>query len=86
MASAGPSGSSVNELASRLYDACVNQFPSDHLFYQQDLLGLNIVPKNDLALLLSCAQSLVNQKLFRLLQGKNDRLAWKIISRDDAEK
>ncbi|PYI05683.1 DNA-directed RNA polymerase III subunit Rpc34 [Aspergillus sclerotiicarbonarius CBS 121057] len=86
MASAGPSGASVTELAARLYDACVNQFPSDHLFYQQDLLGLNIVPKNDLALLLQCTQSLVDQKLFRLLQGKNDRLAWKIISREDAEK
>ncbi|PYH90385.1 DNA-directed RNA polymerase III subunit Rpc34 [Aspergillus ellipticus CBS 707.79] len=86
MASAGSSAGSVTVLAAQLYDACINKFPSDHLFYQQDLLGLDIVPKNELALLLQCTQSLVDQKLFRLLQGKNDRLAWKIISREDAEK
>lgn len=86
MASAGSSGGSVTELASRLYDACLSNFPIDHLFYQQDLLGLNIIPKNDLPLLLQCTQSLVDQKLLRLLQGKNDRLAWKLIPREDAEK
>lgn len=86
MASAGPSGSSVAELASQLYDKCVKGFPPDQLFYQQDLMGLGVIPKNDLALLLQCAQSLVDQKLFRLLQGKNDRLAWKVIAREDAEK
>ncbi|EAW10936.1 RPC34 RNA polymerase subunit family protein [Aspergillus clavatus NRRL 1] len=86
MASAGPSSGSINELASRLYDECLKKFPPDHLFYQQDLLGLGVVEKNNLALLLQCTQSLVDQKLFRLLQGKNDRLAWKIISREDAEK
>lgn len=83
MAAGGPS---TNELASKLYDACLNGFASDHLFYQQDLLKLKLIPKNDVALLLQCTQLLVDQKLFRLLQGKNDRLAWKIISREDAEK
>lgn len=77
---------SVTELASKLYEACLSNYSSDHLFYQQDLLSLGVVPKNDLALLLQCTQSLVDQKLFRLLHGKNDRLAWKIISRDDADK
>ncbi|PLB37667.1 RPC34 RNA polymerase subunit family protein [Aspergillus candidus] len=77
---------SVPELASKIYDICVSNYPSDHLFYQQDLLGLGIVPKNEIPLLLQCTQSLVDQKLFRLLQGKNDRLAWKVISREDAEK
>ncbi|OGM39792.1 putative DNA-directed RNA polymerase III subunit Rpc34 [Aspergillus bombycis] len=86
MASAGATGASVTELASKLYEHCLNNYPPDQLFYQQDLLGLGIVPKSDLALLLRCTQSLVDQKLFRLLQGKNDRLAWKIISREDAEK
>ena len=80
------SGGSTAELASRIYDECLNNFPADYLFYQQDLLGLGVVPKDDLALLLQCTQSLVDQKLFRLHQGKNDRLAWKLISREDAEK
>lgn len=77
---------SVTELASKLYDACQANFASDHLFYQHDLLGLGVVPKNDLPLMLQCTQTLVDQKLFRLLAGKNDRLAWKIISREDADK
>ncbi|KAK1150034.1 34-kDa subunit of RNA polymerase III (C) [Aspergillus melleus] len=85
MASAGSSGGSVSELAAKLYDACLTKFPPDHLFVQQELLGLGIFPKSDLALLLQCTQSLVDQKLFRLLQ-KDNRLAWKIISREDAEK
>ena len=85
MAASG-SGGSTAEIASKLYDECFAKFPSDHLFYQQDLLGLGLVPKNDLALLLQCTQWLVDQKLFRLLQGKNDRLSWKLISREDAEK
>lgn len=85
MASAG-SGGSPAELASKLYDECSAKFSPDHLFYQQDLLALGIIPKDDLALLLQCTQWLVDQKLFRLLQGKNDRLSWKLISREDAEK
>lgn len=83
---ASSSGGSTAELASRIYDACLDNFPSDHLFYQQELLGLGVVPDGDLALLLQCTQSLVDQKLFRLLQGKDNRLAWKLISREDAEK
>lgn len=85
MASAGSDGSPA-ELASKLYDECLANFPIDHLFYQQDLLGLGVVPNNDLARLLQCTQWLVDQKLLRLLQGKNDRLSWKLISREDAEK
>lgn len=81
---ASSSGGSTAELASRLYDECLANFPSDHLFYQQDLLGLGVV--DNLAVLLECTQKLVDQKLFRLLQGKNDRLSWKLISREDAEK
>ncbi|KAJ5389151.1 uncharacterized protein N7496_000219 [Penicillium cataractarum] len=78
--------SRVTEVASRLYDACLERFEADHLFYQQDLLALDVIPKGEIDLLLKCAQSLVDQKLFRLHQGANNRLAWKIISRDDAEK
>lgn len=86
MAASLKASKDVNELASALYDRCISEFSSDHLFYQQDLLSLNVVPDNDLALLLRCTQSLVDQSLFRLLQGKDDRLAWKVIEQSDAEK
>lgn len=83
MASAG---SDVAQLASKLYEACLNQFDSEHLFYQNDLRGLNVIPDGDIPLLLNCTQSLVDQKFFRLLQDKSDRLAWKVVPREDAEK
>lgn len=70
----------------KLYDQCLSSFPADHLFYQQDLLGLGVIPNDDLALLLRCTQILVDQSLLRLLQAKDDRLAWKIIAQSDAEK
>lgn len=79
-------GSQVTELAQKLYDACLATYDTDRLFYQGDLLGLDVIPNGDVTLLLQCAQSLVDQKLFRLHQDRNDRLAWKVISQEDAEK
>ncbi|KAJ5605197.1 hypothetical protein N7510_010351 [Penicillium lagena] len=79
-------GSRVPELAAKLYDACLTHFEADRMFFQEDLLSLGVIPTNDLALLVQCAQSLVDQKLMRLLQTKTERLAWKIIPREDAEK
>ncbi|KAK2861108.1 hypothetical protein FQN49_004531 [Arthroderma sp. PD_2] len=88
--SAGPSRAKASNdpqsLAMKLYDQCLSSFPLDHLFYQQDLLGLGVIPNEDLALLLRCTQILVDQSLLRLLQAKDDRLAWKIIAQSDAEK
>ena len=80
-------GARVKELASQLYDACRDQFDADHSFFQEDLLGLGVVPPNDLSLLMQCAQSLVNDKLFRLHESTTSkRLVWKLVARDDAEK
>jgi DNA-directed RNA polymerase III subunit RPC6 len=76
----------VAALASKLYEECRNKFSADHLFYQKDLLSLGVVPNDNLPLLVQCAQSLVDKKLLRLLSGKDGRLAWKIISQEDAEK
>ncbi|KAJ5180860.1 hypothetical protein N7492_004070 [Penicillium capsulatum] len=83
MASAGSSG---GELAAALYDACYAQFEPDQLLNQHDLFGLDVIPKNDLSTLLQVTQSLVDQKLFRTHQVQGGRLAWKLISREDAEK
>jgi len=82
MASAG---SKVAELASKLYDACTSEFDPDHLFFQNDFLDLKVIPDNDVSLLLECAQSLVDQNLFRLLT-KDGKLTWRLIDREDAEK
>lgn len=73
-------------LASALYEKCLSDFSPDHLFYQQDLSSLGVVPNDDLTLLMKCTQILVDRSLFRLLHGKDGRLAWKVIAQSDAEK
>lgn len=84
MASAG----SIEELASQLYEACAAHPNSDRPWYQNHLQDLDVVPKDEreLEVLLQCTQALVNQKLFRLLETSNRRLAWQVVSREDAEK
>lgn len=74
------------ELASALYEKCVSDFSSDHLFYQHDLMKLGVVSKSDLALLLNCAQILVDRDLFRVHEAREGRIAWKIIAQSDADK
>ncbi|KAL1984843.1 hypothetical protein VTN96DRAFT_8598 [Rasamsonia emersonii] len=86
MAAAGGSSRGAAALASELYEKCRSKYSEDHLIYQQDLLSLGVIPNNDLNLLLECTQSLVDQKLFRTHQDKDDRLAWKLISQKDAER
>ncbi|KAI5287046.1 34-kDa subunit of RNA polymerase III (C) [Ascosphaera acerosa] len=75
----------VDELAASLYAKCLSDFPADQLIYQQDLLGLGIIPNNNLGLLMKCVQSLVGQSLLRMFHGKNERLAWKLVAQSDAD-
>lgn len=73
------------QLSSTLYAKCLSDFPPDHLFYQQDLMNMGVIPKNNLPLLMQCTQLLVEQSLLRMFRGKDDRLAWKIVAQNDAE-
>lgn len=75
----------AKKLSAALYAKCVSDFPPDHLFYQQDLLSLGVIPDGNLNLLLECAQLLVQQNLFGIFFGKDDRLAWRVRSQSDAE-
>ncbi|KAI5302888.1 34-kDa subunit of RNA polymerase III (C), partial [Ascosphaera atra] len=78
------SDSGIQELSATLYARCL-EFPADHLFYQQDLLGLGVIPDNNLSMLMKCVQTLVGQSMLRMFHGKNERLAWKVVSQSDAE-
>lgn len=86
MASAGSSSRSIEDIASELYEKCRKIFPADHLFYQDDLFNLGVIPNTELQVLLQCTQSLVDRKLFRVLEGRENHLAWKLISQEDAER
>ncbi|KAL1976471.1 hypothetical protein VTN31DRAFT_2753 [Thermomyces dupontii] len=79
-------GRSTEELASELYEQCQNKFSTAHLFYQEDLLNLGVIPNRNVELLLACVQYLVERNLFRMHEDRDNRLAWKLISQEDAER
>ena len=80
------SSKNVADLAMNLYHRCWEKYSQDQLIYQHDLQNFNILPSNDLALLLECTQYLVDQRLFASHEDSHSRLAWKTIAADDAEK
>ena len=75
----------LKDLQASLYTACRSRFALDQLFFQEDLLKLNIIPDDNLETLLRCAQALTNQKLFRL-HAVDDRACWKVVKEEDAAK
>lgn len=84
MASAESSSRSIEDIASELYEKCSKRFSADDLMYQDDLFSLGVIASLDV--LLQCTQSLVDRNLFRVLEDKGSRLAWKLISQEDAER
>ena len=76
----------ADDIAQRIYTRCREQFSGSQLLYQRDILSLGIIPAKNLEILLECTQKLVDQNLFRVYQDSNNRLAWKVIAEEDAEK
>ena len=76
--------SSQKELKNALYARCAN-LPADRVFNQQDLFSLEVIPDNDLQLLLICTQQLTKEGLFKLMT-KDGRACWKVVKKDDAAK
>jgi DNA-directed RNA polymerase III subunit RPC6 len=76
----------LKELCNALYSSC-SLHDSDKLFFQEDLLGLNIIPKGDdeLQTLTKCIEKLLAQKLFKT-HSKNSQVCWKVTKREDAAK
>ena len=76
--------SSKDELCNALYASCATH-PHDKVFFQDELLATNVIPNRDLGLLSECLNILVRKSLFKLMQ-QNQRVCWKVVSREDAEK
>ena len=76
--------SSQKELKNALYARCAN-LPADRVFNQQDLFSLEVIPDNDLQLLLICTQQLTKEGLFKLMT-KDGRACWRVVKKDDAAK
>lgn len=76
--------SSHKELKNALYARCAN-LPADRVFTQDDLFSLEVIPRNDLNLLLVCTKQLTKEGLFKLMT-RDGRTCWKVVKKDDAAK
>jgi DNA-directed RNA polymerase III subunit RPC6 len=70
----------------KIYDACLPLIAEDptKTFSQSSILELGIIPDNDLRILLQVSQALVNDKLFKIIEGNG--LAWRLRSQEEAKK
>ncbi|KAL9000239.1 MAG: hypothetical protein Q9169_001141 [Polycauliona sp. 2 TL-2023] len=78
------SGSSPLEIKNALYARCAS-LPSETVFSQHELLGLEIIPNKDIKLLLQCTQELTSEGLFKLLT-RDGRACWRVVKKEDAQK
>jgi DNA-directed RNA polymerase III subunit RPC6 len=80
------SAADITALKAKLYDACLPLVEDDpkRYFNQASIFDLNIIPNNDVNILLKVTQALVNEKLFKILQSEG--LAWRLRSVEEARK
>jgi DNA-directed RNA polymerase III subunit RPC6 len=84
-AAAGSHGDDlVQDLKTKLYAFCALEDRST-VFRQDDLLALNVIPDNDVRLLLQVAQGLCDEKKFKLVRD-GSVAGWMYRSEADAEK
>ncbi|KAL8739136.1 MAG: hypothetical protein Q9181_000165 [Wetmoreana brouardii] len=72
------------EIRNALYARCAAH-PADTIFDQKALFALNVIPNNNLKLLLECTQKLTQESLFKLL-AREGRAHWRVVKKEDAQK
>ncbi|KAL3422169.1 DNA-directed RNA polymerase III subunit rpc6 [Phlyctema vagabunda] len=75
----------IEGLKKALYTACSTSPVAHKGFRQQDLLELEIIPDDDVNLMLQVAQGLVNEKLLWIFHD-SDGIGWHVRAREDANK
>ncbi|OIW23910.1 RNA polymerase Rpc34 [Coniochaeta ligniaria NRRL 30616] len=83
---AGEDTPKVEILKDALYEEMTQHGSSDRLYNQNDLINLNIIPKNDLSLLLKVVQGLCDDRLLIATSDNRMGIAWRYRSREDAKK
>ncbi|KAL2021609.1 hypothetical protein VTK56DRAFT_6962 [Thermocarpiscus australiensis] len=73
-------------LKDALYDEMRQQGSESRLFTQKDLLDLNIIPSNNVMLLVRVVQGLCDDKLLVGTTNSHAGLAWRWRSREEAQK
>lgn len=80
----GIAQASPKELKKALYARCATR-GIDKIFDQSDLLGLGVIPNDDLVLLQACTNQLTREGLLKVLK-KDSGVCWKVIRKEDAAK
>jgi DNA-directed RNA polymerase III subunit RPC6 len=73
-------------LKDALYEEMRQHGDQERLYNQSDLMGLNVIPKNDLGLLLNVIQGLTADQLVVAVSDSRAGIAWRYRSREDAKK
>ncbi|KAG6263428.1 hypothetical protein E4U49_002253 [Claviceps purpurea] len=69
-----------------LYERCQEFGPDSHMFSQDDLLRLDVIPNKDLLLLARVVQSLSDDKLFITMREASGQVFWKWRDAQEAHK
>jgi len=78
----------ITALKTQVYEACL-PFLKDNpkvVFHQADIFEFDIIPNNDVSTLLTVAQKLLDEKLFKVVQNQFDGMGWKLRTVDEARK
>lgn len=73
-------------LKDALYEEIRQHGSATRLFTQSDILDLNIIPNNDLELLMNVVQGLTDDKLLIGTTNHHAGLSWRWRSREEAKK
>jgi DNA-directed RNA polymerase III subunit RPC6 len=76
----------IEILKDALYEEMRQHGDQGRLYNQSDLMGLNVIPKNDLGLLLLVIQGLTADQLLVAVSDSRAGIAWRYRSREDAKK
>jgi DNA-directed RNA polymerase III subunit RPC6 len=80
-------GTDITALKTKLYDACVEEAQElpRAVFHQNSIFELQVIPNNDIQILLNVAQKLVDEKLFKAV-NEGGGLGWMLRTVDEARK
>ncbi|KAL1867936.1 hypothetical protein VTK73DRAFT_3901 [Phialemonium thermophilum] len=82
----GEESAKIEVLKNVLYDEMQQHGSSERLYNQKDIIDLNIIPNDDIALLLRVVQGLCDDYLLVSTNDGRSGLAWRWRSREDAQK
>ncbi len=72
----------------QVYDACVPiaEEERNYVFFQPDIFDLDVIPNNDVQILLQVIQMLLDEKLFKVVANNEYGAGWRLRTKEDARR